>query len=138
MFLSGSQARDKEIVFIWVPSHLGNTGNSTADSAAKDAVDGNITDELIPLSDLKTHVNKYIFELWQSECDKFLHNKHHKIFSKLNYCITCPQTNRKEETVISRLHIGHLYITCSFLLKGEEPPVCILCDEQPLNIFYLL
>ena len=61
-----------------------------------------------------------------------------RFFSKLNDCITCPQTNRKEETAVSRLRIGHLYITCSFLLKGEEPPVCILYDEQPLNIFYLL
>ena len=38
-------------------------------------------------------------------------------------------SNRREETVLSRLHIGHLYVTHSFLLKGEEPPVCIRCDE---------
>ena len=28
------------------------------------------------------------------------------------------------------LHIGHSFITHSFLLKGEEPPVCIRCDKR--------
>ena len=48
----------KEI--IWVPSHVGIRGNS----AAKDALDGDISDELIPFSDLKFHVNKYSLEFW--------------------------------------------------------------------------
>ena len=39
----------KEIVFIWVPRHVGIRGNLVADSA----LIGNILDELIPFSDLK-------------------------------------------------------------------------------------
>ena len=41
----------------------------------------------------------------------------------------CPRTNRKEETVMARLRIGHSFLTHSFLLKGEEPPMCIGSDE---------
>ena len=31
---------------------------------------------------------------------------------------------------MARLHIGHSFLTHSFLLKGEEPPVCIGCDKR--------
>ena len=47
------------------------------------------------------------------------------------------RTNRKEETVMARLHSGHSFITHSFLLKGEEPPVCIGCDQH-LTIEHIL
>ncbi len=62
-------------------------------------------------------------------------NKLHKIFLVLNECIVCPRTNRKEETVMARLHIGHSFITHSFLLK--EPPMCIGCDKR-LTIEHIL
>ena len=35
-----------------------------------------------------------------------------------------------EETVISRLQIGHSSIAHSFLFKGKEPPVCSVCYER--------
>ena len=122
----------REVVFIWVPGHVGIKGNLAADSAATDALDGNISVELILFSDLKSHTNKYILELWQSGWDEFPENKLHKIFPMLKECVVCPQTNRKEETVMAQLYIGHSFITHSFLLKGEEPPVFYWNKSEPL------
>ena len=86
---------------------------------------------------LKSRANKYILQLGQSEWDEFPDNKLHKIFPVLKKCVVCPLTNRKEETVIAQLHIGHSFITHSFLLKGEELPMCIGCDEL-LTIEHIL
>ena len=38
---------------------------------------------------------------------------------------------------MTRLHIGHSFLTYSFLLKGKEPPVCIGCDKR-LTIEHIL
>ena len=42
----------RQIVSVWVPGHAGIRGNSAADSAVKDALDGDISNEFIPYSDL--------------------------------------------------------------------------------------
>ena len=68
------------------------------------------------VSDLKSRTDKYILELWQSEWDEFPENKLHQMFPVLKECIVCPRTNRKEETVMARLHNGHSFITHSFFL----------------------
>ena len=39
--------------------------------------------------------------------------------------------------IITRLHIGHSFITHSFLLKGEELPISTGCDEL-LTIEHIL
>ena len=132
-----SAVRFDESLFIWVPGRVGIRGNSSADSAAKDALDGDISVELIPFSDPKPRTNKYILELWQSEWDEFPENNLYKIFPALKECIVCPRANRKEETVMARLHIGHSFITHSFLLKDEETPMCIGCDQH-LTIEHIL
>ena len=39
---------------------MGIRGNSAADTAARDVLDGNISDEFVPFADLKSYANKYV------------------------------------------------------------------------------
>ena len=68
------------------PGHLGIRGNLAADFAAEFALIGDISVELIPFSDLKSHANRCILELWQSEWDEFPENELYKIFPVLKEC----------------------------------------------------
>ena len=38
-------------------------------------------------------------------------------------------TNVKENTVLNRLHIGHSYLTHSFILRKEDAHVCVACND---------
>ena len=66
---------EREIVFAsaWVPGHVGITGHYAA--AAKDALDGDSSNELIPFADLKPRLNNYNFEVWQCEWDEYISPK---------------------------------------------------------------
>ena len=55
-------------------------------------------------------------------------NKFHEILPKLPDKLLSFCNTRKENTVLNRLHIGHSYLTHSFILRKEEAPVCVACN----------
>ncbi|GFW07315.1 RNase H domain-containing protein [Trichonephila clavipes] len=66
-----------DIVFCWLPSHVGIIGNEQADSAAKSA-----TTHLplaVPLSDMKRVIMHHIFKIWQESWSPQLDNKLHSV-----------------------------------------------------------
>ena len=119
---------------MWIPSHIGIKGNTMAHDLAKEAVDKLVDPyHLIPPSDLKPDVNAYIEGLWQSEWDKEKeNNKLYEILPKLKdrNKLKGKTKNRKEETILSRLHIGHSWVSHSFILRREERPRCFACDTD--------
>ena len=60
----------KEIVFIWIPGHVGIGGNEAADRAPEEALDEEPTDDLMTFSDLRPLTAKYIHQVWQKEWDE--------------------------------------------------------------------
>ena len=56
-------------------------------------------------------------------------NKFHEILPKLPDKLLSFCKTRKENTVLNRFkHIGHSYLTHSFILRKEEAPVCVACN----------
>ena len=125
-----------DIIFCWLPSHIGIAGNTKADSAARSALNKIISKDTVPYTDFKSLIREYITSEWESRWAKQDNNKLHAIQPNL---VSAPLTQykRKECVVLRRCRMGHTYLTHSFLLKGEDPPQCISC-QCPLTIQHIL
>ena len=64
-------------------------------------------------------------------------NELHSIKPSLGEWQPSYRIDRKEEVTLARLRIGHTFITHSFLLKGEDLPLCIPC-QKPFSVKHLL
>ncbi|GFV77800.1 RNA-directed DNA polymerase from mobile element jockey [Trichonephila clavipes] len=112
-----------DIVFCWLPSHVGIIGNEQADSAAKSA-----TTHLplaVPLSDMKRVILHHIFQIWQESWSQQLDNKLHSVKPVIGAWPVMPL--RRTDVKLTRLRIGHTRFTHRHLLFGERAPECPSC-----------
>ncbi|GFY32065.1 RNase H domain-containing protein [Trichonephila clavipes] len=112
-----------DIVFCWLPSHVGIIGNEQADSAAKSA-----TTHLplaVPLSDMKRVIMHHIFNIWQESWSQQLDNKLHSVKPVIGAWPVMPL--RRTDVKLTRLRIGHTRFTHRHLLFGERAPECPSC-----------
>ena len=59
---------NKDIVFAWIPEHVGIQENSVFDLAAKRALEKPVNKRLaVPYSDFKVLTNMYTRKLWQTD-----------------------------------------------------------------------
>ena len=129
-------SKTKEILFCWLPSHVGIKGNEAADVKAKASLDLEISNFKLPCTDFKSFINRYILSKWQLSWDRATFNKLHEIKPVLGKN-NIYRSLRREEVVLTRLRIGHTRLTHSYLLKREDQPFCISCNE-PFTVKHFL
>ena len=93
-------SKTKEILFCWLPSHVGINGNEAADVKAKASLDLEISNFKLPCTDFKPFINRYILYKWQSSWDRATFNKLHKIKPVLGEN-TIYRSLRREEVVLT-------------------------------------
>ena len=129
-----------QLVIAWVPSHVGISGNEKADRLAKAALTSNLAaHSRVCWSDLKPRVDTYICTAWQALWNDETRNKLYEICPNLkeSLCNTTQPLYRRQETVMTRLRIGHTWITHNYLLKKEDQPFCHACDN-PFTVKHIL
>ena len=116
-----------EIVYCWIPSHIGIAGNESVDQKAKDSLNLHPTDFSIPYANFKSFINRYILNKWQILWNNSVGNKLFEIKPVIGQSQPVVR-NVRQEVVLARLRIGHTRITHAYLLKREEPPYYFGCD----------
>ncbi|GFW25081.1 RNase H domain-containing protein [Trichonephila clavipes] len=113
-----------DIVFCWLPSHVGIIGNEQADSAARSAT--TYLPLAIPLSDMKRVILHHIFKIWQESWSQQWDNKLHSVKHGIGAWPVMPM--RRTDVQLTRACIGHTRFTQRHLFLGENAPECPSCQ----------
>ena len=105
---------NKEIVLCWIPSHIGILGNKMVDQQAKTPLSLEPTPFKIQFSNLKSSINKYILEEWQTLRKNSIGNKLLDIKPTIDEYQSVVRNIRKEEVVWAWLRLGHTRVTHSY------------------------
>ena len=128
----------KSVRFCWIPSHVGIAGNELADAAARRAASNPCSRRLpLPARDFYPAASLFVHREWQRLWDAQTRNKLRMIKSSLEPWPSSSRRNRRQEVILSRLRIGHTYGTHGYLLRGEEKPMCSLCNV-PITVAHIL
>nr|XP_042902786.1 uncharacterized protein LOC122270226 [Parasteatoda tepidariorum] len=128
------QVRGFNIYFCWIPSHFGILGNDRADIIAKTTQ--NLSSNLLTCSDVKHICKSSVHQEWKNHWNIQNNNKLHEIYPNLDNCKTFT-VDRKTQTLINRLRIGHTRFTHMHLLVAEPAPSCTLCQVD-ISIKHIL
>jgi len=88
----------------------------------------NGTNITIPYTDLKINIKNYIQNKWQALWDSFPDNKLRSVEPNVTHSITTLD-KRRDDIVLTRARIGHTYLTHGYLLRGEQIPECVPCND---------
>lgn len=126
--------------FLWVPAHVGVEGNEQVDMLAKGSLKNKHVDLRTPLNkeEAKSIIRKYAQSVWQgywdnSETGRHLYNVQRQVGAG-----RMVGWKRREESLITRLRIGHTGLNLSLYKIGKHPTgKCTYCN-QPETVEHVL
>lgn len=127
-----------ETTIMWIPSHIGISGNEEADINAKEATKQQLYKNYkILIEDVTKQIKNQVTKEWQSEWETEIRNgnKLGNIKKTINKWININSYNRKDQTILTRLRIGHTNLTHIHLIEKTSPPICS-CNE-PLTVKHI-
>ena len=113
-------------------------GNENVDQKAKYSLNLHPTNFLLPYSNFKPFINRYIVNKWQLLWNSSVGNKLFEIKPVIGQSQPVVRNVRQEEVVLARLRIGQTKITHTYLLKERSNRI-VFDVMHPLQstIFYL-
>jgi hypothetical protein len=118
--------KTKSVKLYWIPSHVSIQGNEKVDALAKQSLNVQTTDLLLPACYFRPDINKIVSSKWKANWDNAVFNKFHDINPSLDVSPSLSLANRHDQTILLRCRIGHTKITHSYLLTNNNAPVCVL------------
>ena len=82
-------------------------------------------------------VSKFCFEEWQDIWNCCPGNKLHAIYPVVGTAQHNKIRSRRKAVIINRLRLGHCPLTHSYLMSGDDQPVCESC-RLPLTVKHIL
>lgn len=131
------QDKKGSIELCWVPAHVNIHGNEKADELAKNgAMLQTPLDIKTPFADFKHLINTQIKQVWQNKWYAS-RNKLRQIKNTIEEWNTSYNEDRHFSRILTRLRIGHTYLTHGHYAKKEDPAICRTCSE-PITVSHIL
>jgi hypothetical protein len=130
--------KTKFVKLYWIPSHVGIRGDEKENALAKQSLNFQKTDILLPACDFRPAINKLVSSEWKANWENAVFNELYDINPSLDVSSSLSLSNRHDQTVLLRCRVGHTEITHSYLLTNDNAPFCVACNEKFTGKHFLL